>query len=1193
MSDDGDDSKVIPFPKGYRHLGDGFLMDERRSGIWRRNAKGGVYPFGPGGAPIVLRHLMPAEAAAQTHLASSEVQLLLCWRSPNGRETRAEWWSAEDVRKGHYLDRLGIRDTGRPAVDLWAKLILGQLDAFPDQIPAERLIRYAGLADDGASRTWRDGRTVFDDGSVEPGEVGNGTPLLGPRRAERWRARFQDFPEGLPDPDRLADACAALLAFDPKGRALCAAMLGVRALFYSLADMGTFVLLTGLRGTGKTTIGQIMHWAEGPCAADDEPDLAFRSTALGAELVAERVRDGVFLIDDLQRTHAAPGASLEPHALQLVTVNGRAAFDRAPLRIRGNRHLTLAPSRRVAQLLAFSAETAMGLEPSLVARSIWWPFEAGEISFAPMVASDRQETQTWRTCQEAFTAIGHAVSRHALGLAHAGGRGRAADFIRGIDAEAAELVGSLDIGGEPEDRARIAWGVSMIVAGGMLCDYATLDNTMRDLALTYAGQLARAQAGRISTGQLDGGGFDPAWFRTVYEGLDALLFDAETGRPFLDGEAYELHSIGYHLDERTGSPVPARRKPAGWRHRAKAEDWLLPAAFLEACERRARALSMAFPFTAQTLPAHLARIGFTRGGAGGRHAHRVRIGKELARVLRVPLAEPRRGPASGVPAVPASTFAAGTDSPNDFNVVPAVPAVPARNPRVARAPARAREAAPAVTEGAEPDPKYWRERLAVWGSDALLIGEPSGQITGVKHGAGKGVPSKTHLLDLMREHRITQLWLHPSAVDGLPASLKGGGERDGMAHRWADPAELPAGWGMKKAGRLKPWMKFYRLRTSGTVAISVPHLDERVRWEAGSPESLLRACLLLKDTLGVSYKSGPGSFFQDIVIRSRRRGAFEATIAPAEFPTAWRGSPDIAPSLAWERPLSADERTRGFVLRYDLNGAFLYAMNRRPLGIGRPVHAEGMAFDAKRAGLWFATVEGEARPDLPHPCYRTGHHSTNYRDTWAWYPTAQLASAEAHGLAVHVAEAWLYPETRPMLEQTYAKVRDALASFNQLADAGDEAAAIAISVLKDARTRGLGWFDMEQDRDADEPADLHRPDWYAELRAGAAAHLLRQLGRAAAFGHATPFAIAVDAVWFASDVGDPVSAATELGLPLGRRLGVFKPDGFAELPQLLPMLARPGAHLRDLSRAMRAPPRPAAIAAALRAADAAAAERRA
>lgn len=491
----------------------------------------------------------------------------------------------------------------------------------------------------------------------------------------------------------------------------------------------------------------------------------------------------------------------------------------------------------------------------------------------------------------------------------------------------------------------------------------------------------------------------------------------------------------------------------------------------------------------------------------------------------------------------------------------------------------------------EREPKYWPERIAVLDVNALLISERDGTITrlplpeSVRPGAPLGA-----LCLLMIAHVITQLWIMPawSKAAKLPVRLKGGAsERDGMVHPWASPDSLPPGWGMKKAGQLKPWLRLYREGASGSIAITVPQLDERVCWkEAGSADDLLCAALLLKAAFDVSFKSGPGSFFQDLLSRSRRRGAFAAVIAPQDFPAPYRDSPSIAPAQAWERALLSDERLHKYVYRFDNNKNYIYAMNRLPLPIGKPELVTTPTFNPRRGGCWLAKTTGDPPHAelLPHPCHRTGWRTDPTTEA-AWYTTTQLASARKLGLRVEIEEAWLYPEAKPMLEQVYVVIRDALIDLQQLADAGDGGAALAIDIIKDSYTRGLGWFDMDADREEDEPVDFHQPDWYAEIRAAGWAHILRQLHDTAAKSGRAPFAASKDAVYFTTDNPDPVAFAEEIGLPLGRRLGVFKPDGRALLADMLPMLDQPGNHLIALSRAMKSPAKPAEIKAALIRAD--------
>jgi hypothetical protein len=445
------------------------------------------------------------------------------------------------------------------------------------------------------------------------------------------------------------------------------------------------------------------------------------------------------------------------------------------------------------------------------------------------------------------------------------------------------------------------------------------------------------------------------------------------------------------------------------------------------------------------------------------------------------------------------------------------------------------------------------------------------------------------IVALAEAHRARQVWIHPFwwKAARLPKKLPADAtDRDGFAHGWAGTETLPLGWHLFRPGQLKFWVRAYRKGARGSIALALPQLEERADWSgARNAQELLEALLLLRNLLGTRYQSGPGSWFRTVIERSRKRGAFEADLAPINFPLPWHEMPSIAPQMAWERSLLDDERRHRYVWRFDNNKNFIAAMNRLRLPLGVPELVKAGSFDPKRAGCWQARITGEPHHAglLPHPCYRTGAHAGF--DAPAWYTSSQLARAQSLGCKISAAEAWIYPRSAPMLEQTYRLVRDAFLELDRLESAGNRSAALATSILKDSYTRGLGWLDLTHEREEDEPIDLHRPDWYAEIRAAGWASILRQLHTAADFSGRAPFAIAVDACYFTSDCSDPIKAAREIGLPLGRRLGVFKPDGFARLSAVLQLLKREDNHLVLLSRAMREPKDRAAIRAALERAD--------
>ena len=638
---------------------DGHYVSADRTGLFREPARGGDDDEGQKpkleirhGFAILLKCVSPRGKPLKEDAAPAEVLYLIQWRWPDGETSEAQLWSAAAIRKGDYIDQLcGAPVARRKDIDLCAEVIFAQRRAF--SVPVERPVRHSGFsaADEAPAYVLHDGRALLPGGKTDLGSIAGEPPLLQRKRRDRWESRFQTLPVEPLSEEQLATAIDALLKFDRKGRALCAAMLGVRALFYSLRSMDVAVLLTGLRGTAKTSIAQIMHWAEGPCAAADEPDMSFRTTFLGSELMSDRARDCAFLIDDGERVRANdPGAPLKPDILKLISDRTREAFDGAPSRIRGGRALALAEQRRTQQLLAFSAETALGLEASVLARTIWWSFEKGEIELEPMLSADWQETPTWIMSQETITACGHMALRRVLDIWGFRDRAAAVNFIREIDLEASQLAATVELGGEAEDRPRIQRGLAMIIAGGILCDMATGEATMRDLALEYGAALAREQLDRLASGATATVGFDFEWFRAAFEDLIAggeyLWLDGESGKLFQSfdtRDASHLMGIGYQWRGGLDGFIPAARIRGGWRHDAEQEYWAEPAQLFTYFERRVTRLGGSFPFSRQKLPRHLVKLGFAKPALDGRNTHKHRLASddssypnERPRVLVIP-----------------------------------------------------------------------------------------------------------------------------------------------------------------------------------------------------------------------------------------------------------------------------------------------------------------------------------------------------------------------------------------------------------------------------------------------------------------------------------------------------------------------------------------------------------------------------
>jgi hypothetical protein len=213
---------------------------------------------------------------------------------------------------------------------------------------------------------------------------------------------------------------------------------------------------------------------------------------------------------------------------------------------------------------------------------------------------------------------------------------------------------------------------------------------------------------------------------------------------------------------------------------------------------------------------------------------------------------------------------------------------------------------------------FWPERIAAIDTENLHICAPAGSLTvlplpeNARPGASIGA-----IAALAIEHHVRQLWIHPSwwKAARLPKRFPAN-PHEGFPHPWASPETLSADWHMfKPIGHLKPWMRFYRKGARGSIVLAVPQLEDRTDWTtARTATDLLEALLLLRNLLGTRYQSSPGSYFRSVIEHSRKRGSFEAEIAPDAFPAPWREKPDIAPAMAWERPLLPDELQHRYAL---------------------------------------------------------------------------------------------------------------------------------------------------------------------------------------------------------------------------------------------------------------------------------------
>jgi hypothetical protein len=416
-----------------------------------------------------------------------------------------------------------------------------------------------------------------------------------------------------------------------------------------------------------------------------------------------------------------------------------------------------------------------------------------------------------------------------------------------------------------------------------------------------------------------------------------------------------------------------------------------------------------------------------------------------------------------------------------------------------------------------------------------------------------------------REEGASEVWVHPdmSASMGLQLAPD---QRSAGPHPFLEPA-MRDGWkiwpteplpGFEPAG-LAPWLTCKPRGKGDREEIAVAFVSRESDHplaafaELRDGPAILRAVDLFEQRVGVPFRSSPSATARALL--EAGRGLQAGAAAPPEV--AW---PREEGRFGWTRPLTDAEAARPYVQVFDLNGQDLGTAVSLELGTGTPEHRRGpLAFDRALPGYWLAALPECPDPMLPDPF--TGRLTGGAGEGPRWVTTPTLALAVELGFEVEPLEGWLWPEHRRHLRPAAERLRDARAACK--ADGSPESRAV-LEVVKLAYTKLLGRLESTEQGYGGE---LLRPDWTAQVVAQSAANLYRRLERA----RWAPFAVNVDAAWFAASSADPAQVAAELGLPLdpsGLQLGRFKPAGTAPLEALAGIDLAGGRETMALHRAL-------------------------
>ena len=391
---------------------------------------------------------------------------------------------------------------------------------------------------------------------------------------------------------------------------------------------------------------------------------------------------------------------------------------------------------------------------------------------------------------------------------------------------------------------------------------------------------------------------------------------------------------------------------------------------------------------------------------------------------------------------------------------------------------------------------------------------------------------------------------------GLPASAPEAGTKAARQHAALAPVRS-AGW--LGVAELRSWMRPYR-EGGRTLRVWVAGWDTPGECPLleGGPAAVDLAYRLgrFADLAGITWRLTGGPTGADLAGTFRRRARLVEQPAPPKVALV----PTLEPDFLWQRSVSADEAKRLWVHSYDANAMYLAAAGLVTVGLGDPVQLAEPEFDPRVPGYWLVDPPGWSAPLLPDLFDRAGLAAAHQRRGPRWMATPTLALAAELGYPVKPLEALVYRDRSRYYEGWAARLREARAAT--MAAPGDPDEMAVLGAVKDTYRKGIGLLAVKSS------GRMWRPDHRHAIVATAAATLLRKLAAVGEGEGRWPLAINVDAVVYASDDPDPVSAVPA-GLRLGTGLGEFKPHGSLPMAEAAPLLTRGGRHPDPLFTAIR------------------------
>ncbi|MGL5826245.1 MAG: DUF927 domain-containing protein [Nocardioides sp.] len=525
----------------------------------------------------------------------------------------------------------------------------------------------------------------------------------------------------------------------------------------------------------------------------------------------------------------------------------------------------------------------------------------------------------------------------------------------------------------------------------------------------------------------------------------------------------------------------------------------------------------------------------------------------------------------------------------------------------ALAPPLAAASQPAAAGPATRKPRSTDRRVARFTAPAAVL---DGEGVHLADGSVRPFPQVTHIGELAAltgrdqlrlgwgggEDRLPdqgQIWLTAAALErlGLPATQPALPDKAlTKAQRAKESSKifgrldnhpmvagaLETGWQLGQRGHLDVWTRIWHteLLPQGALLVGLPwHRIEGVALfeDDPTPGELARRLLLFAQRVGIAYRITSAATGLDLIDHHRpaRRDAFDdrgqsrhrvalirntaAEIPPWRAKTTDARFTGLEQDFSWWRPwdnLTGDEQSLRYVHGYDRNASYLVPWRSIELGVEDLIHRTGdaAAWDGREKPGYYLVDGGWEWTNwgLPDPGTAAGARVGNNR---VWVTVHTLKQLKAHGITPTVHESYTWGITSRYLEGPGTALGEARTALTAAAgeDPGADAVLATVKALYSATVGKLA--------EREHRGDFHlwRPDWRDHVIGATKTAILHTVTKAQDLSGVSPLVVDRDAVFYASDLPDPVAAWPGDPAKLGSGLGSWKPIGSTELAEWGPM----------------------------------------